>query len=284
LRIKQHVGYILLAAALYCAVASSLFGGTLRVLENEGTSVTTDSLFYVGEELVYNVSYGSFDIGQIRIVLTERTMEAGKSVYKAVAHIDSYKNIPFVNLHTLYESAIDENVFSHWFRSRTKKDNTWNYATYDFRYADKKLYIERGKENVKSFEKRDTLSLDTSYQDGLSVFYFARANVLRRQEVRVPTIVNESRGDTRINFTVEHTHEKIDAVNYPVDLVHFEGEAKFIGIFGLTGSFEGWFSNDDARIPVIATMKVLIGNVRIELMKWKRNNWNPPRFMKEHVK
>lgn len=241
-------------------------------------------MFRLGEELVYNVSYASFDIGQIRITLDEQSDEQGRHVYKAVAHIDSYKNIPFVNLHTIYESSIDESVYAHWFRSRTKNNDAWGYAIYDFKYPDKKLYIQRGVWNTGTVEKRDTIALDTLYQDGLSIFYFARANVLRRQQVRIPTIVNESKGDTRINFTVEHAHEEIDAVNYPVDLVHFDGEAKFIGIFGLTGAFEGWFSNDEARIPIIATMKVLIGNVRLELIKWKRNNWNPPRYRKENVK
>jgi hypothetical protein len=84
---------------------------------------------------------------------------------------------------------------------------------------------------------------------------------------------------TLIKFTNEHTSEKIDAIDYPVDLVHFEGNAGFVGIFGLTGDFEGWFSNDAARVPVLAKMKVILGNVRIELMKWKRKDWNPPRYI-----
>ena len=49
-----------------------------------------------------------------------------------------------------------------------------------------------------------------------------------------------------------------------------------IQIFGLTGVFEGWFSDDAASVPISAKMHVLIGSVRIELLRWKRSNWTPP--------
>jgi hypothetical protein len=60
-------------------------------------------------------------------------------------------------------------------------------------------------------------------------------------------------------------------------VVKFDGKLDFTGIFGLSGEFEGWFSNDEARVPILAKMKVLIGSVTIELMSWKRKGWAPPR-------
>ena len=49
----------------------------------------------IGEELVYNVSYASFDIGQFRVTIQAETLVNGKKNIRAVAHIDSYKGIPF---------------------------------------------------------------------------------------------------------------------------------------------------------------------------------------------
>ena len=123
----------------------------------------------------------------------------------------------------------------------------------------------------------DTLKINAFYQDGMSLFYFARSEALKKQKMTVPTIVNEKLGTTDFDFVAERREIEIDAVDYPVDVVYFRGEAGFVGIFGLTGEFEGWFSNDDARVPVLAKMKVLIGSVRIELMQWKRDGWSPPR-------
>ena len=127
-------------------------------------------------------------------------------------------------------------------------------------------------------DKHDTVRVDTLYQDGLSLFYFARAKLHSRGTLSIPTVVSEAKGITTIDFREERVHEEIDAVKYPIDLIHFEGEAGFVGIFGLTGGFEGWFSNDAACVPVLAKMKVLIGSVRIELVRWKRRSWEPPRF------
>jgi hypothetical protein len=93
----------------------------------------------------------------------------------------------------------------------------------------------------------------------------------------VPAIVNEQVVNTYIDFIGERSSVEIDAVEYPVDVLRFEGTAQFTGIFGLTGDFEGWFSNDDARVPILAKMKVILGSVTIELMQWERSGWMPPK-------
>ena len=241
-----------------------------------GLEARVDSVFQVGEELTYNVSYAMFDIGQVRIKVLERTEQSGHRVHKAISYIDSYKGIPFVNLHLTYESAVTDSLFSVWFRSRTKEDTRWRTVVYDFRYPAHSIIITNGVlENIP--ERRDTMRVDTVTEDGLSLFFYARANVSERKKVTVPTVIGQKNLSTFLNFLAERTSEKIDAVDYPLDLLRFEGEANFVGVFGFTGAFEGWFSNDAAAVPVLAKMKVLIGKIRIELIKWKRERWTPPR-------
>lgn len=236
-----------------------------------------DSVFQTGEELTYNVSFGPIDIGQVRIILVNKERAGERSYYTASAHIDSYKGVPFVNLHAVYDDHIAEAIYSTWFHSRKKDDGTWVTHEYTYDYPNHRMLIAQGVAGSARIVRRDTLRLDTLYQDGLSLFFLARTQVLTNRSMTIPTIVSEKRGTTHIRFSPERVAERIGAVDYPIDLVHFEGEAGFVGIFGLTGDFEGWFSNDAARVPVIAKMKVLIGNIRIELMKWKRAGWSPPR-------
>ena len=87
---------------------------------------------------------------------------------------------------------------------------------------------------------------------------------------------------TKINLSVENLEEEIDAVDYPIDVVKLDGRADFVGVFGLTGAFEGIFSNDLAGIPITARMKVVLGSVRVELRKWKRGDWIPPKAMTDN--
>ena len=65
---------------------------------------------------------------------------------------------------------------------------------------------------------------------------------------------------------------EINASSYPIKSLYFNGTANWTGIYGLTGKFEGWFSDDEARIPVKAKMKLYVGNANIELVKWSRGN------------
>lgn len=235
------------------------------------------AVFRIGEELIYNVSYASFDIGQVKIQLLDTVRQDGILSYKAKASIDSYKGVPFVNLHAVFESIIADSEYSTFFHSRTKEDEGWMSHIYTFDYPAGIINVDKKIFGTEKILHHDTLRISGRYQDGLSLFFYARTHVKSKQSLDIPTVVNEKRGVTHIDFTNERATEEIDAVDYPIDLVHFEGEAGFVGIFGLTGAFEGWFSNDDARVPIVAKMKVLIGNVRLELMKWKREGWTPPR-------
>ncbi|MDI6767878.1 MAG: DUF3108 domain-containing protein [Bacteroidota bacterium] len=240
-------------------------------------TISHNSVFQVGEELTYNVSYLGIDIGHVRIKQVENT-DKGRVGYKAIAYIDSYKGIPFVDLHAVFESNIHPAIYSNQFFAREKENGNWKAYFYDFDYPKRKMYIEESIWKSGKVNKRDTIVIDTFQQDGLSIFFYARRNALTPQQKHVPVIVNEKKWNTYINFTGSQVKGEIDAVNYPIDLVYLVGEADFTGVFGLTGGFEGWFSRDAACVPIMANMKVLIGKIHIELMSWKRDGWSPPRF------
>lgn len=235
--------------------------------------------FEVGEELTYNVSYLFINLGQIRLKILEKNNQNGKLMYKTIAYMDSYKGLPFIDLHEIYESTINSNVTSYWFRARSKDGDKVKYVTYDFDYPNNKIYFEHGIWGKGMLDKRDTLTIDTLAQDGLSLFYFARYNLLRNETIRIPTVVVEKLSNTTINFSNKNESVNIDAVNYPVDVIEFNGRADFEGVYGFSGGFEGWFSNDEARVPILAKMKVIIGKVRIELISWKKKNWKPPIYL-----
>ncbi len=241
-------------------------------------------IFQAGEELIYNVSYLSLNIGQVKVKVLEKAQDGGRGSYKAIAIIDSYSGIPFVNLHAIYESAIDDTIFSRWFRSRNKEDSRWYATEYDFNYPARKMFIQKRIWGSTTTDVMDSLALDTIYQDGLSLYYYARQHLRSSRKAFIPTMIREKKVRTIINFSNKHTKAEIEAVTYPVDVIEFDGDAEFVGIFGLTGAFEGWFSNDGARVPILANMKVIIGNVRIELMKWTRQGWSPPRFAEKTSK
>ena len=90
-------------------------------------------------------------------------------------------------------------------------------------------------------------------------------------------IIKYRQSSKAINFDGKQEIVEIDAVKYPVRTKYLNGSADWTGAYGLSGKFEGWFSDDDAKIPIRAKMKVYVGSVNIELVSWKRTNWTPPK-------
>jgi Protein of unknown function (DUF3108) len=224
---------------------------------------------------VYNVRYGFIDLGQVRINTIDKVRTATFVGYDGKARIDSYQGVPFVDLHATFESLMDSSIFSRRFLGKSKEDDSWEFSRYIFDYPRRMVILETGKKDT-VVEHRDTLEVDEPYNDGLSLFFFAREHLKSGITMTIPTLVKEKKVSTYINFSDQRTSVEIDGVDHPIDVIHFEGTAGFVGIFGLTGDFEGWFSNDDARVPILAKMKVIIGSVTIELMRWKRPGWTPP--------
>lgn len=242
---------------------------------------SSDQILQVGEELTYVVSYSFIKLGEIKILVKSKKTVNGKNFYNTIAYMDSYSGIPFVNLHMIYESTLDPDFYSVFFRGIVKKEEYTTFTEYYFNYNKSKVRIKKGKTNPYQLWTDSTAEVDKKYQDGLSILYYARYLSGSGKSENVPCFVNEKKVYTAINSYKEVTGVSIDAVNYDVACVRLDGEMNFISVFGLTGYFEGWFSDDQASIPIVAKLKVIIGNVKVELKSWKRPGWTPPKFEKD---
>jgi len=232
----------------------------------------------VGEELNYIVRYSFINLGEVKIRVRDSKEHNGRNYYNAVAYIDSYNGIPFVNLHQIYESNINQAYYSDFFRGIVKGDELTSYTEYYFDYINSNIRIKKGRFSPKQLWVDSTASLEKQFHDGLSIFFFARMMSGKKNSMMLPCFVNEKKVKTKINFYNETIPVSIDAIDYDVECVRLDGEMDFISIFGLTGYYEGWFTNDEASIPLVANMKVIIGNITLELNSWKREGWIPPKY------
>jgi hypothetical protein len=260
-------------------LSARLVKGGISVSPGEG------SMLQVGEELEYKVSYSFFNIGTIYFRVTDSQVVGERTVYRAQTIIDSNPSLSWLtDVHIRFYDEMDSRVFSStWIGDDSSKGGV-NFRRMRFDYDAKRLLFDKG---VKSStgeripESIDTIPISHYCQDGMSLFFYAREHVMDSSEEKVPTFIDNKEVTTLIHFGNERTSTEIDAVNYPIDVVHFDGRADFVGVFGLTGGFEGWFSNDSARVPILARMKVILGSVKVQLKSWKRAGWQPPRYV-EH--
>ncbi|MGE5350554.1 MAG: DUF3108 domain-containing protein [Acidobacteriota bacterium] len=230
-----------------------------------------------GEDITYVVSYGFLKFGEVRLLILDQKEKNGVTYYRTKAYIDSYNGIPFVNLHQIYESNFDSNLYSDYFRATEKEKDYIKFTEYFFDYNKKSVHVKKGKYKPYEIWADSTTRVDNFYQDGLSLFYYARMNTGQKKNVNVPCFVTEEFVYTKINFYDKIENTSVHAVDYDIASVRLDGHTDFVSIFGLTGNFEGWFTNDKYAVPTIAKMKVIIGNVTLELKSYKIAGWKPPK-------
>lgn len=238
----------------------------------------------VGEEITYLVKYLFFEIGEVKLKVTDSYVENGDTIYKTIAHINSYEGLPFVNLHQIYESEFNQNQVPKLFRGTVFGDKDTSVTEYNFDKNHNSVRVYRGRKNPFETWVDSVAVLGRNHQDGLSIFYYARMRTGQNRSYNIPCFVNEKSENTIINFYDENIPVKIDLIDYEVDCVKIDGKTDFVSIFGLTGEFEGWFSNDSYAIPLLAKMKVIIGNITLELIDWNKKEWMPPKYIKQNMK
>jgi hypothetical protein len=268
-----------LAVALACVLA--LFPATTAAETTPKTESSAD-VFFLNEDLTYEVSWMGIPLGSIRTIVTRRQGDGDGRTATAVARINSYSGVPFVDLHETDETTMDPAGIPLSFQSREKADEKWKFTEYTFDQKKHRLVArvrfaqsETGSGSV--LHTLDTLTIANNCVDGLSLLFYARVNARSVKQTSVPTFIKGKQGTTLINFYRKATSIDIDAVDYPVDVVEIDGKADFSGILGMNGEFTGWFSNDTAQIPIKGKFKILLGSITIELKQWNRTGWSPPR-------
>jgi Protein of unknown function (DUF3108) len=227
----------------------------------------------LGEDFTYIVKYAFFNLGEVRIKVVDKESLRNVPVLKTVATMDSYEDLPFVELHQVYESFIDSTFFPQKFIGTINDEDT-TITVYDF--ISDSVHILRKFKKSKKYFLDSTASVSKKMQDGLSILFYSRVNFNNKQEITIPCFVNEKEEKAEIRYYPENEPVSVDAVDYEIDCKRLEGETDFVSVYGLTGHFEGWFSNDESSIPIVAKLNVIIGSVTLELIDWNKKLWNPP--------
>jgi len=234
-------------------------------------------VFLVGEELIYEVSYLGIGIGKVRIKTTKVHNDEFGTSYSTIAYMDSYEGIPFVNLHQTYESKVHEDYYSLYFRGTVKEVEFPSTTEYFYDFNNEKVRVLRKSTTTPEVWIDTTLALRKGIQDGLSILFYARGWAGTGKKVDAPCFVNDKLVSAKVQFPTKVGETDIDVLDYDIAVTKVFGSTDFVSVFGLTGDFEGYFSSDEARIPIVAKLNVVIGSVKLELKQWKRSGWTPPK-------
>ncbi len=243
-----------------------------------GRTFSQSEVLYDGEELYYEVNYSFINIGWAKFN-TEKV--AGKeNFYICRAKLKSNNSLPLIDIDYDFISDIeikDNQIITHRFTAYEYKDGKKSTLVCDFNYDSSFIDLKKtGSDNNTDIDKR--IFTSTRFQDGLSIFYFARYNTNKDRSDFVPVMMHTDTSQMKIDFSTKRTDVEISETDYDIASVYLEGFSFFKAVFGLTGDFSGWFSYDEARIPLKAKLQVEIGSITLELKSWKHGSWQPPKF------
>ncbi len=235
-------------------------------------------VLYPGEELYYEVNYSFINIGWAKF--TTESIAGKDNYFICRAKLKSNNSMPIVDVDYDFISEIelkDNRIITHRFTAYEYKDGKKSTLVCDFNYDSAFINIKKtGSDNNTDIDKK--IFTSTKFQDGLSIFYFARFNSNKERSEFVPVMMHTDTSLMKIDFSNKRTDVEIGETDHDIASYYLEGISYFKAVFGLTGDFSGWFSYDEARIPLKAKLQVEIGSITLELKSWKHGSWQPPRY------
>lgn len=238
------------------------------------------------EYLEYNVSWNFVNLGKIRV-----WTNANADFIKSRVAIDSDPLIFFANVHFIFESEFrDDSLLNDPFTAYETRGGD-SIATV-FRSVKGKIQAVRKDLKTNRILERVETPVSTPYYNGITAFFLTRRFAGRNEDLSEPFLFS-SKSDNRENdtpsfkiqiervdlhFTGKKTHVEVSSLDSEVNALEFSGYVHFVSkeIVGVSGEFTGWYSDDQARVPLKSTFNTFLGDVTLKLVKWKKENWNPP--------
>lgn len=230
-------------------------GFQIRVLKNE--------IFGMGESFVYDVYYG--------------VIPAGTAGIEILPDLVNYRQAPCYNIHTWAKSAKAFDIFFkvhdqvHSYLD-TRGIFTWYFEKRlnEGKYHDVKIVDYDQREGI-AYTTDDGVPSDTSrlplfVQDAISALYY-----FRLQPIKVGKSIYIYVHDIRKTYPLRIDiigREEVETPAGKFNCIKIEPSLESAGIFKSKGRIFLWFTDDERRIPVMMSTKVLIGSITAYLKEF----------------
>jgi len=229
---------------------------------------TMEQLTSVKERFVYGVKYGFLNLGEVEVITTPDTTYEGREMVHLRTIMRANHRIPFVGRRDIHYQSFsrftDEWPYSFVFwRDDMHKEEYERYKIEFDRERDKVFFFESG-------EPTDTLALEDPASGGDVIFLFARMFAGTDRSYELPVYIENEKGEVTAMNSSQPDIRSYDAFPEPIEAYCSEGVTNVDGPFGFTGNFKAWFGADDLRIPLEAHVRIVFGNVKVQLKEYER--------------
>jgi len=237
-------------------------GPTLRGATPQDT--VQQSAFAVGERLVFDVGYGFITAGEAIMSVPAYDTIAGHQCYQVKFQVNSTSTFSWIyEVRDRYETHLDvDGIFPWHFEQHIREGHYRRDFIADF---DQTNHIVKTSEGQYSIPPR--------VHDIMSAFYYARTIDYSQRSIgdriHLQNFYKDSTYELDVKFLGRQTIS-VDAGTFNCLIV--EPMAKEGGLFKSDGRILLWLSDDERKIPVKVSTKVVIGSIVAELREYSGIN------------
>jgi hypothetical protein len=245
---------------LQCGVCSAQMQDTVVQRSMDSLRVIHQTAFAVGECLSYDVSWSFIKAGDAQFCIPALDTVQGRECYKVVFTVVSTPTFSFFyKVDDRYETQIDKNGIFPWHFSQRLREGKYRYE-YEANFDQL---------NNVAITKKGCFPIPPYVHDVVSALYYARtldfSNCRPGEKIHLQNFYKDSTYQLAVKF-LGYQRVSVDAGTFNCVVIEpliMEG-----GLFKSEGRIIIWLTNDERKIPVKVSTKVIVGSIDAELREY----------------
>lgn len=221
---------------------------------------------YLGEKMVFEVSYLGLTVGQAESVVKEIVQVDGRDAYHIEINIRSRSVLDWVyKVRDTHHSYIDvEHLHSLRYEKKIHEGRYWTDEMMEYDQAE-----HTGRFYSRKDQTRKEMIIPKNVQDQISCgYYFRTLDVKPDAKFSIPVNADEKNWELKV-LTHGIKPMTIKGVG-EFQAIEAEPIVMFEGFFVRRGKVRGWMSMDERRIPLMLKVKVpVLGDVSATLVEYE---------------
>lgn len=216
--------------------------------------------FGYGEKLSFDISYGFITAGEAFMSVQDTVTMQGRTAYKVVFEVNSLPAFSWIyKVRDRYETYIDaEGIFPWRFEQHIREGGYKRDFTADF---DQRNHIARTSEG--------NFTIPPFVHDIMSAFYYMRTQGYDNRRPGERIHLRNFYKDSSYALDVKYLgRQEVDVEAGTFKTIVLEPLVKEGGLFKSDGRIIVWLTDDDRKIPIKVSTKVVIGSIDVELREY----------------
>lgn len=226
----------------------------------ESLRVVPQKAFDVGERLVFDISYSFITAGEAVFSVAGITTHANRECYQVVVTIQSTPTFSWIyKVDDWYETLIDrQGIFPWRFKQRLREGKYKNDFEANFDQLNHVATTEKGSYPIPPY-----------VHDAVSAFFYVRTLDFSKSRPGEKVYLQNFYKDSTYTLAVKFLgYQEVSTSAGKFNTIVVEPMMKEGGLFKSEGRIIIWLTNDERKIPVKVSTRVVIGSIDAELREY----------------